>query len=469
MPEAVQDNIANDMDQSLQNDVLSRKFGTPTSAQLEKINKMAKRPLTKEEIFVYSHKMAGDMIIPNRYMQLTKPLLNVFREDANKGVSFLLGHSWTLFSPKPALAYGKVFEGWVGKQGLVEGESVSFNGSAYIVRGQEKDGIKTDSIISDIETGIIFDTSIGWGANTFICSICGNDIRDYGKCHHYPGKEYVIDEDTGETKLCYIMAKPPGYLMEDSAVFDGAYPSAGSALSAIVDEGGFESREGEFFVVDDFKKMPIGELVFGVYSSRGGIVTFTKKITSGKAHSLSTGSNEKLEGKDGDNMNEEVRKFIKELGLDIGDVDEIAAETVLEKLKVKWNEEANQGAGEGQAGEETNNVEFEALPKDEVKKVLGKEYDADEILKFAKEGLELRNELIKDTIEWGVRAQANDFDKTTWEELLYESNRSLESIRKFRDQFKKQAENDLSTGKVTRFNSGQDSNKNEIPDDYFKA
>nr|HQA48449.1 hypothetical protein [Bacillota bacterium] len=70
-------------------------FGVPTDAQLAKINKLAKRKLSAEELFVYPHKMAGDMIIPERYIQLTVPLLKVFADDANAGVAFLLNHSWT--------------------------------------------------------------------------------------------------------------------------------------------------------------------------------------------------------------------------------------------------------------------------------------------------------------------------------------------------------------------------------------
>ena len=108
-------------------------FGVPNDEQLAKINKFAKRKLSAEEIFVYAHKMAGDMIIPERHTQLSIALLEQFVQNANAGVAFLLDHSWSGFGrPKAALPYGRVFEGQLSQNGLIEGETISFNGTTYI-------------------------------------------------------------------------------------------------------------------------------------------------------------------------------------------------------------------------------------------------------------------------------------------------------------------------------------------------
>ena len=231
------------------------KFGVPTTEQLAKINKLAKRTLSADEVFVFPTKLAGDMIIPNRYVQLTKELLDVYAEDAKKGVSLLLDHSWSpdgFFGlggrPKAAIPYGRTFDSRF-EAGTEEGETYSLMGDHYMLRGVELDGIKTDDLAISIEAGTLFDTSIGFGYDKAICSVCGDNYR---RCNHYAGQTYEIENEDGTTtnKLCYIKAKPPGFLMENSLVFDGAYPGAG-VMSKAGDV--FENENGTFQVVNDIK------------------------------------------------------------------------------------------------------------------------------------------------------------------------------------------------------------------------
>lgn len=440
-------------------------FGVPTDAQLAKINKLAKRKLSAEELFVYPHKMAGDMIIPERYIQLTVPLLKVFADDANAGVAFLLNHSWTWASPKPALPYGRIFEGELSKEGLVEGETISFNGTAYFVRGQEKDGISTDAIISDIETGVLFDTSIGWGADNFECSICGNDIRDWRKCEHIPGKKYIIDEDTGEVKLCWAMAKPPGYLMEDSGVFDGAYPGAGTSLAMLAADGGFENEQGTFVVVDDFKQMPM-TTILGTYSSRGGILTFVKKAEYKKVYAMSSADNQPLKGGD-TKMDKKVLEMLEALGVAYKE-GETTTQEVLDKLAEAW---AAIPPAEPQEGE----IEH-YMTQEQVAEKLGKEYTAEEVLKLAKDGIDFkaqkaeydiyRQETIDNALAAGVRAMGNDFPKDTWEATFATmGKKQIEDIAKT---WQKQAEADIPAGRRTDPKAGQETEAS-LPDEAYTA
>jgi len=441
------------------------KFGVPTDAQLAKINKVAKRKLSAEELFVYPHKMAGDMIIPERYTQLTKPLLKEFVNNSNAGVAFLLNHSWTWASPKPALPYGRIFEGELSKEGLVKGETISFNGTAYFVRGQEKDGISTDAIISDIETGVLFDTSIGWGADNFECSICGNDIRDWRKCEHIPGKKYIVDEDTGEVKLCWAMAKPPGYLMEDSGVFDGAYPGAGTSLAMLAADGGLESEQGTFVVVDDFKQMPMAT-VFGTYSTKGGILTFVKKAEYKKAYAMSVASDNPLKGGD-TKMDEKVLKMLEALGVAYKE-GETTTQEVLDKLAEAW---AAIPPAEPQEGE----IEH-YMTREQATEKLGKEYTAEEVLGLAKDGIDFkvqkaeydtyRQETIDTALATGVRAMGNDFPKETWEETFAAmGKKAIEDITKT---WQKQAEADIPAGRRTDPKAGQETEAS-LPDEAYTA
>lgn len=440
-------------------------FGVPTDAQLAKINKLAKRKLSAEELFVYPHKMAGDMIIPERYIQLTVPLLKVFADDANAGVAFLLNHSWTWASPKPALPYGRIFEGELSKEGLVEGETISFNGTAYFVRGQEKDGISTDAIISDIETGVLFDTSIGWGADNFECSICGNDIRDWRKCEHIPGKKYIIDEDTGEVKLCWAMAKPPGYLMEDSGVFDGAYPGAGTSLAMLAADGGFENEQGTFVVVDDFKQMPM-TTILGTYSSRGGILTFVKKAEYKKVYAMSSADNQPLKGGD-TKMDKKVLEMLEALGVAYKE-GETTADELLKQVAEAYTAIPPVEPQEGE-------IEH-YMTQEQVAEKLGKEYTAEEVLKLAKDGIDFavqkaeydiyRQETINNALEAGVRAMGNDFPKDTWEATFATmGKKQIEDIAKT---WQKQAEADIPAGRRTDPKAGQETEAS-LPDEAYTA
>ena len=441
-----------------------RKFGEPTLSQLEKINRIAKRPLSKDEVFVYTHKMAGDMIIPNRYIQLSIPLLEIFVENANAGVSFLLDHSWAGFGrPKPALPYGRVFEGWLSKDGVVEGETLSFNGTTYIVRGQEKDGISTDAIISDIETGVLFDTSIGWGADKFECSICGEDIRNLLKCPHIPGKKYIINEETNEVKLCWVIAKPPGYLMEDSAVFDGAYPGAGTSLCAVGDV--FENEHGIFTVFDDFKQIPLDTRVYGTYSSKGGILTFVKKANHKKVHAFSSNNISIMKGGES-RMNEkeilekkkELLGKMKALGIAIEDgreYDDVEIFKLLAENIQNNTEEQIKLAKECQF-----------LTQEQATEKLGKEYTADEVLRFAKEGIDYHKQTVEDAIAWGVRAMGNDFPADTWRNTF--AGMSTQAIKDIAKTWEAQAKATIPAGRRTN-PALRTNQENKIPDEAFKV
>ena len=443
---------------------MSRKFGEPTQSQLEKINALAKRPLSKEEVFVFSSKMIGDAMIYHPWpVSLHKSLLEVFKQDALTGVAFMLDHSWAGFArPKPAYVYGRTFDARL-KKGDMEGENWALYGDVYIVRGKEKDGVSTDAIIADIEDGTLFDVSVGFGNQLDECSICGNNIWDGSKCEHWPGKEY-------DGQLCYIIAKPPGYLMELSGVFDGAYPSAEILSSA----GGFGDNARDMQLIPSFTKFdgPVAQM-YRVYSAaRGRILTFAKQAQVEKKL-FAVGGQLLNQSKDGDSkMDEKIAKMLKDFGLPYVE-GETKLEDVFGQLAEKWEKaapaikELRDGALEIESRLATLQTYDEFISKEKATEVLGKEYDADTILKFAKEGIQYREELVQDTIEWGIRAQGNDFPADAWRQLLSEPGRTIEAIKDFREGFKKQAEAAIPAGRVSVPLAKDKMEKNAIPDEAF--
>ena len=70
----------------------------PTDEQWEKMQKHIKTDkYKKEDFFVFETLAVGDKIVPNRYMRLTPQLLEIMKQDAQKGVSLMLNHNWSQF------------------------------------------------------------------------------------------------------------------------------------------------------------------------------------------------------------------------------------------------------------------------------------------------------------------------------------------------------------------------------------
>ena len=413
---------------------LAREYGVPTKGQMEAINKLARVELKPEQVFVFNAKLVGDIIIPNRYMQISKELLEIFEKDAKSGVSLLLDHSWAGWGrPKPAVAYGRTFASKLKSTYYAQdGEWWELFADHYIVRNKEIDGISTDSIIASIQDGTFFDTSIGWGAETYECSICGESIFS---CPHYPGKRYVVDEGkkSERIELCYVIAKPPGFLMENSIVFDGAYPGAG-----VMSKDG-STDNADMVLVDDMKGLSPGVSLFHTFSARKGkLLTFARKEDMGKKL-FAQGVNLSKGGVK--YMDEKTLKLFETLGIEYKE-GESKTEDVLKQIAEKWD------ATVQSIKDSATPTKDEATPymtQDEVAGKLGKELSADELLKLAKEGDDYLAALKKDAEEWGIRAYGDKYNKDSWN-IRFQYANSTE-LKGFIETFKVEAESAVPAGR----------------------
>lgn len=474
------------------------KFGVPTEQQLVKINKLAKRTLSADEVFVWPSKLAGDMIIPDRYVQLTKDLLDVFALDAKKGVSFLLDHSWHADGfwglggrPKAAIPYGRTFDSNFAN-GTEEGETVSLNADTYMVRGIKLDGISTDDLISSIEAGTLFDESIGFAYSKGVCSVCGNDYRNSDKCEHYAGKTYEVEENgVTKNKLCWILAYPPGGLWENSGVFDGAYPGAGM-LSKAGDV--LENESGVYQVISELKELDPAKQVVATYSQRAGLLTMVKKSEHKKPFALGglvqkaqdsitnrdsifalgnkigvskeqviNIANLVLKG-DENKMNKEILAMLSKLGITFEEGKEYSIQEV-NSLVEAWGKKTQEEINAAKAiSAPITGVSEVYMTKESVTEKLGKELSADEVLKLAKEGRDYHKLVIDDAIAMGVRAQGNDFPAETWRNTF--STMGTTAIKDIMKTFEAQAKAEIPAGRLT--NPGAGFNKDaSIPDEAF--
>jgi len=438
-------------------------FGVPTEEQLAKINKLAKRTLSADEVFVFSGKSAGDLMIPGRYMKLSPEILKVMADDAKKGVSFMLNHNWSNWGGIQAVPYGKVFEGTVEKSSQ-DGETVALYLTKYIVRDDEVvDGVSANALIKKIETGVLSDTSIGWGTDVMTCSICGMNYysRD---CSHVRGVTYELAD--GSKKVCTVTAMPPSVIIpynnnalyEESIVWDGAYP--GAAVTQAKHGDIIETPTGNFTVIQDKEELPEGTLFHGYYHN-GDIVTMVKKSDRKKVFSVGADLRKEeiqKDAKGGENaMNEKVLKMFEAFGVEYKE-GETKPEDALSNLAEKWSNTS-------QVELKEDNTEA-YMTQEQAKEALGAELKADEILSLAKEGQEYRKQLINEALAMGVRAMGNDFPKETYEKTF--ASMASKDIKAIMQTWEKQAKDAIPAGRKTDPAAGQKQSVS-LPDVAFKV
>lgn len=230
----------------------------PTPEQLAKINQLARVPLTEDEAYVFPAKLVGDQIIPRRFYRLTPDFLRKMAVQAREGVSLLLDHSWANMGVM-TIPLGRTFDSRL----QMDGDELALYADHYMKLGQEVGDIKIDQIAEGIDAGTIFDTSIGFTVTSQTCSICGQEYFG-GNCPHIRGREY-------DSKLCTVDIND-GDLMENSLVFDGAYPGAGVVGMSNTSE--LQSAIKCEALSEDAKSLPSGGRVFYSFSGKSGLDGF---------------------------------------------------------------------------------------------------------------------------------------------------------------------------------------------------
>lgn len=412
----------------------------PTNEQWEKMKKHIKSDkYTKDDFFVFETLAVGDKIVPNRYMRLTPALLNVMKEDAQKGVSLMLNHNWSQIGVQ-SIPIGKVFDARIDTSSQ-EGETTALYTTQYILRDDSKvDGYSKNDIIKLIESGILADTSVGWGTTreSYKCNICGHSIYDYRNCEHIPGKKYIVNEDTNEVKECIVQAEPPkelhagnNVLMENSIVFDGAYPNA-IIQSAFGEE--IETPTGKFKRLEGKQDLSDKDIILG-YATAGGNINLLCKQTLGK------GGLEDME--ENENVNELENQEIESNEVTPTPESEVTPEVAPETQAADDTTPEAVPEETPAPAEETLSVEEEILAKfDNICDTV------EELVQMAKEGLENRNAVIAQALESGVHSMGNAFDKNIFAKTF--SNMQTKDIAQMGKAWEEQAQNQFSKEKVSK-------------------
>lgn len=422
----------------------------PTDEQWEKMKKFIKSDkYKKEDFFVFETLAVGDKIVPNRYMKLTPELLCTMRDDAQSGVSLMLNHNWSQTGVQ-SIPIGKVFDARIGGPSQ-DGETTTLYTTQYILRDDSKvDGYSKNDIIKLIESGILADTSVGWGTtrDTYVCNICGHSIYDYRKCEHIPGRKYIVNEDTNEVKECIVEAHSPkekhagnNVLMENSIVFDGAYPNA-VIQSAVGEE--INTPTGKYVKLQGKQELNEKDLILG-YSVAGGNINLLYKPTLEKG-----GANIMEVDKNGVTIQEnnvtEANTSIEDGGNN-AEATPVTEPTTEPTEPVATTEPAGEGvttqATEGEPKTENLYTEADILNKfDNICNSI------DELVKMAKEGFANRNAVIEKALTSGVHSMGNAFNKEVFTKTF--ANMETDDIQEMGKTWEAQAEKEFSKVKVSK-------------------
>lgn len=431
---------------------------TPTDEQWEKMRRHIKGDrYKKDDFFVFETLAVGDRIVPDRNIKITPSLLDIMRQDAQQGVSLMLNHNWSQRGVQ-SIPIGKVFDARLGA-GTQEGETTALYTTQYILRDDSKvDGYSKNDIINLIESGILADTSIGWGTDTqsYKCSICGNCYYDYRHCEHIAGRKYIVNEETNEVKTCIVEAYPPqelhagnNVLMENSIVFDGAYPNA-IIQSSIGNNGNLKNG---FKILDNKKQLSEKDIIIG-YSLNGNANLLYKVEEEG--------------GKQDMILNNDVEQE-EEVVVEEVEVEKTETETVNETETTETTEEVENN---GEETEEVENVETteEATEAEATSEALYTEKDIlekfdnisdniENLITLAKEGLNHRNNVISKALESGVHSMGNAFKKEVFEKTF--SNLDTEAIEEMGETWEEEANSKFKKDKVSKQDFSKSKNENQ--------
>lgn len=410
----------------------------PTQEQLRKINRFTESPLNEDEVYVFNNLMIDDQ--PTAYYSIIhENLLRKFTQDAADGIPLILVHNTR------RLAVGRSFDAYL-REDLVDGDLVkTVYGQFYIPYGLKTDsGIMTDDLIKGIETGVHRATSIGFSAEEWKCSICGNDIRNYLACPHFPGRKYVVTKDgNDEIETCYVIVGENGVgsLNEDSLVYAGASFRAGIQQNFNLDVR--ENIGGsKLHLVENLKDIPVDATVYQFYSKDGVfLMTDTEERTGGAAF-LKRKVDEMMELS-------KIQEALGNFGIKFDTVE--ALTSGLQQLSTKAAEAESYKASVAKLEQDLSAAKSEVdvfknqlAHKDETIAELIKENER--LAKDSELAKAYKDELLEKALKLGVQANGNAFNKDVHQRLF--SAMTVDELKEIVNAFEEQVKTKFSGAAV---------------------
>ncbi len=190
-----------------------------TDEELEQINKLSRRKLGKDEVFVFSVVLC-DNDIDRDFERFTTESLYKLAE-LYIGKTGIYDHS---MKGKDQLAriFACEVESVAGRKTAMGGDYKRLKARAYMPKTSRNEDLRLE-----IDAGIKKEVSIGCSVAEMTCSVCGSDMRS-GQCSHVKGRRYK--SENGRV-LCFAELNNPTDAFEWSFVAVPAQPEAGVVKS----------------------------------------------------------------------------------------------------------------------------------------------------------------------------------------------------------------------------------------------
>lgn len=208
--------------------------------ELDALSAFARRELSPEEIYVFSVVLC-DNEIDRDGERFTLSALQVLSE-LFVGKTGIFDHSMK-GRDQTARIFSARVEKVDGKQTAAGEEYHRLVARAYMPRLA-----KNEDLITEIETGIKKEVSVGCAVGRVTCSVCGADLKQKS-CSHIKGRMYSVN---GAKVRCHALLEEPHDAYEWSFVAVPAQPLAGVTKS-------FASGKEEVSLEQLFKALKTGE------------------------------------------------------------------------------------------------------------------------------------------------------------------------------------------------------------------
>ncbi len=182
-----------------------------TVEDLELINRFTRKELKSEDVFTFSVILCDNEIDRDgeRFDNLALKIL----KDMFVGITGIFDHNHSVKNQTARIFKTEVVTDSNRKTSY--GENYNYlKAVAYMPRTETN-----KNLIAEIDAGIKKEVSVCCSVKSYICSVCGNDMRSE-KCNHIKGIEYA-------GKLCHCILKDPADAYEWSFVAVPAQVGAG--------------------------------------------------------------------------------------------------------------------------------------------------------------------------------------------------------------------------------------------------
>ncbi len=170
-----------------------------SEAELTEINRLARTPLTAEQIYTFSVRLC-DNEIDRDFERFPRDTLNELA-GLFVGTTGIFDHHWSAKNQSARLYRTEVVRDTAAVTRTGEGRWY-LKGYAYMRRTADN-----EALIADIDAGIKKEVSIGCAVRRCVCSICGEELS---RCGHVRGQLY-------NGKLCF------GELREATDAFEWSF------------------------------------------------------------------------------------------------------------------------------------------------------------------------------------------------------------------------------------------------------